>query len=345
MVRGRLIAGGRFDFYLPAFSMIAAFLATLLFAVSTICGHRASRQIGGAEANFWRVCLAAFFLGLWANTFGSGLAGEAFPLFLISGLVGVGLGDTGYYQALPRLGSRRAVLLVQCFTAPFAALIEWFWLGTKLNLPEILCITLILIGVALALAPGDHLKISPRELRLGLAFGLFAAFCNALGAVMSRKAFAVAHAAGEFPDAGTTGYQRVLGGILFPAIILLVVKWRSAHAHGGVFEEKTRHVSREKWGRIWPWVLGNGLALPDAWHELFPVGDRKNPGGHRHRHRRTHPRHFAADDADCGRRKNRCAFAARRVDRRGGGDRADFLAVNNPRHPHPLRHKSRVRMR
>ena len=220
----------------------------------------ASRQIGGAEANFG-VCLAAFSLGLWAYTYGSGLVGEAFPLFLISGSVGVGLGDTGYYQALPRLGSRRAVLLVQCFTAPFAALIEWFWLGTKLNLPEILCIALILIGVALALAPGDHLKISSRELRLGLCFRSFCRVLQCAGRGMSRKALPSRMRRENFPDAGTTGYQRVLGGILFPAIILLVVKWRRpAHAHGGVFEEKTQHVSREKWGRIWPLVLGNGLA-------------------------------------------------------------------------------------
>ena len=95
--------------------MIAAFFATLLFAASAMCGHRSSRQIGGAEANFWRVCLSALFLGLWAYTFGSGLTGDAFPLFLISGVIGVGLGDTGFYEALPRLGSRRSVLLVQCF--------------------------------------------------------------------------------------------------------------------------------------------------------------------------------------------------------------------------------------
>jgi len=84
--------------------------------------------------------------------------------------------------------------------------------------------------------------------------------CSAFGAVLSRKAYAVAHAAGEFPDPGTTSYQRVLGGILIPAIILIVVKSRSARAHGGVFEEKTFNVSREKWRRIWPWVLGNSLA-------------------------------------------------------------------------------------
>jgi drug/metabolite transporter (DMT)-like permease len=52
----------------------------------------------------------------------------------------------------------------------------------------------------------------------------------------------------------------VLGGALVPAIILLAAKWRSARTHGGVFEGKTLNVSREKWGRIWPWVLGNGLA-------------------------------------------------------------------------------------
>jgi len=257
--------------------MVAALFTTLLFAISAICGHRSSTQIGGAEANLWRVCLAAFFLGLWANTFGSGLAGDAFPIFLLSGFLGVGIGDSGYFQALPRLGSRRTVLLVQCFTPPFAALIEWLWLGTKLNLPEMVCIAVILIGVAVALAPGDHLKITPRVLRLGIAFSLFAAFCGALGTVMSRKAFTVAHAAGQFPDPGTTGYQRVLGGILIPAVILIVVKWRSAHAHGGVFEVKTRQVSREKWRRIWPWVLGNSLAGQTLGMSCFQWAIEKTP--------------------------------------------------------------------
>ncbi len=257
--------------------MLAALFTTLLLAVSAICGYRSSKQIGGSEANLWRVCLAAFFLGLWANTFGTGLAGDAFPLFLLSGFLGVGLGDTGYFQALPRLGSRRTVLLVQCLTPPFAALIEWRWLGTRLNLPEIICIAVILAGVAVALAPGDHLKISARDLGFGVSFCFFAAVCGALGTVMSRKAFAVAHAAGQYPDPGTTGYQRVLGGVLLPAVILLVVKWRSAHAHGGVFEEKTRQVSREKWRRIWPWVLGNSLAGQTLGMSCFQWAIEKTP--------------------------------------------------------------------
>jgi len=240
--------------------MPAALLAALLFAISAICGYRSSRQIGGVEANFWRIALAAFCLALWTNIFGSGLFGAAFPLFVASGFFGIGLGDTAYFQALPRLGSRRAVLLVQCFIPLFAILIEWLWLDTKLTGVELICIAVILTGVAIALAPGDHAKIPRRQLWIGILFTAFAGFCSALGSVLSRKAYFVAHNAGEFPDPGTTGYQRVLGGILIPAIILIVVKSRSARTHGGVFEKKTFRVSREKWLRIWPWVFGNSLA-------------------------------------------------------------------------------------
>ena len=240
--------------------MFAALLAAVLFAVSAICGYRSSRQIGGAEANFWRICAAIFFLALWAHIFGSGLAGAALPYFVMSGFFGIGLADTGYFQALPRLGSRRAVLLTQCFIPLFAILIEWLWLGTRLTGVEFFCIAVILTGVAIALAPGDHAKIPPRQLVLGVAFTVFAAFCSALGAVFSRKAYFVAHAAGEHPDPGTTGYQRVLGGLLIPGIILLAAKWHSARAHGSVLEGKTFQTSREKWRRIWPWIFGNSLA-------------------------------------------------------------------------------------
>jgi len=239
--------------------MLAALVTTFLFATSTVCGYRTSRQIGGLEANFWRITLATVFLTVWAWTFGAGFAGAP-EWFLLSGLFGIGLGDTAYFQALPRLGSRRTVLLTQCLIPPIAALIEWLWLGTKLNLPEILCVAVILAGIAIALAPGDHLKISARDWQIGLTACGFAALGGALGAVIIRKGYAAIESAHLQVDAGTTGYQRVLGGILIPTIGLFIFKWRSAHAQGGVFEQKTWAISREKWLRLWPWVLANALA-------------------------------------------------------------------------------------
>lgn len=239
--------------------MLAALLTTLLFATSAICGYRTARQVGGVEANFWRITLATVFLTVWAFTFGAGFAGAP-GWFFLSGLFGIGLGDSAYFQALPRLGSRRTVLMTQCLTAPFAAFMEFLWLGTKLNLAEILCVAVILCGVAIALKPDDHLKISRRDWKIGIIASVFAALGGSLGAVIIRKGYAAIGEAGMAVDAGTTGYQRVLGGILIPAIMLLVFKWHTARAHGPAFAGDTLQVTRDKWARIWPWVLANALA-------------------------------------------------------------------------------------
>jgi len=239
--------------------MFAALLTTLLFSISAICGHRTSTRMGGVEANFWRICGALFFLALWANTAGTRTGGAAFPLFVLSGLAGIGLGDTAYFQALPRLGSRRTVLLTQCLTALFATLIEWVWLGTRLNFAEIICVAVILTGVVIALAPGDHARIAPRRLWVGILASAVAALGGAFGVVLSRKAYFVAHAAGEHPDPGTTGYQRVIGGAVTLGLIFLIVKWRHARRQGDDAQMKDSFSAREKL-RLWPWVLANSLA-------------------------------------------------------------------------------------
>jgi len=239
--------------------MFPALLTTLLFSISAMCGHRTATRMGGVEANFWRIVGAFLFLAFGANLFGTGTAGVAFFIFILSGLAGIGLGDTAYFQALPRLGSRRTVLLTQCLTAPVAILIEWLWLGTRLHLAQICFIAVILTGVAVALAPGDHLKIAPRRLWLGVLASAIAALGGALGAVLSRKAYAVAHAAGEHPDPVTTGYQRVIGGAVALGIVFLVVKWRHSRRRGDDAQMVDSFSSREKL-KLWPWVLVNSLA-------------------------------------------------------------------------------------
>lgn len=259
--------------------MLAALLTTFLLATSAICGHRVATRVGGIEANFWRILLATGFLALWANLFGSGISGAAFTVFFISGLFGVGLGDTGYFQALPRLGSRRTVLLTQCLTAPFAAFIEWVWLGTKLNVPEIFCIGVILAGVALALAPGDHAVIPPRQFKIGVVASLFAAFGGALGAVISRKAYAVAAAAGQHPDPGTAGYQRVLGGVIVPVIIFLLFKGKTMIGRGGATAAEGSGIAPVNRAGLWPWILANALAGQTIGMSCFQWAVEKTPAG------------------------------------------------------------------
>lgn len=240
--------------------MFAAFLATGLFAISVISGHRTAKIIGGVEANFWRLTFATLFLSLWAFTGGHGVNGAGFSLFLLSGVIGIGIGDAGLFQALPRLGSRLSVLILQCLTAPIAALVEWLWLGTTLGTTEIIGALMILAGVGVAIAPGEHNPIPRPALIVGGWFGLLGATGNALGAVISRKAYAVAHDHQETLDGGTAAFQRILGGLLVSAVLLLFAKRQFIRLPGDSSDTSAVTPAVEKWRRIAPWVLLNSLA-------------------------------------------------------------------------------------
>lgn len=240
--------------------MLPSFLTTICFSISVICGHRSARLIGGSEANFWRLAFASVFLGIWAFAWGTGLAGETFPLFFLSGIIGIGFGDFPLFQALPRLGPRLTLLLTRCLAPPFAALIEYIWIGTKLRPPQIVYGLIILAGIGISLYPDKRLKLARRELVWGAVFSVMAALGDAFGAVMSRKGYSLLESHGETLDGGTAAFQRILGGLLVAGIFLLIVKWRSVKQHITLSDDAQKLPSKEKWRKVLPWVLANSLA-------------------------------------------------------------------------------------
>ena len=257
--------------------MLAAFLTTVLFSISAVCGHRTAKLLGGTEANFWRLCLAAALLAIYAHAFGPGLHSAAWPTFFLSGCIGFGVGDAALFQALPRLGSRLSVMLVLCLSAPIAAVIEWLWIGTRLSASQIGYGLMILAGVAIALSPGKHLNLSRAEVVPGTLFGLVAAFCQAYGAVLSRKAFAISRLAGESLDGVTSAYQRILGGVVVTAILFAVIRRRSAD--DGVTNGAATVTRKEKWRAAWLWVVLNGLAGPALGVSCYQWALKTTPTG------------------------------------------------------------------
>jgi drug/metabolite transporter (DMT)-like permease len=231
--------------------MFPAFLTTVLFSISGVAAHRTSRLLGGTEANFWRILLATLFLAALANTFGVGFGGPAIKTFFVSGLVGFGIGDLALYQAFPRLGSRLSIMLVHCLAAPFAAIAEWLWLGNRITLAEAACGAMILLGVAIALAPSEHLRMARRRLAFGIAMGTFAALGQGLGAVISRKAYEICRNENFKMDGITAAYQRIWGGLAVAIISMAIVQARKREAS-----------SNRNWKKIFPWLIANVTAGP-----------------------------------------------------------------------------------
>jgi drug/metabolite transporter (DMT)-like permease len=204
--------------------MVAAFLTTLFFSLSTIFANRSLRAVGATRANLGRLLFAALVLGAYAHLFGGGVGGAGRDWLLLSGVIGMGLGDLAVFAALPLLGSRLTVLMTQCLAAPLAIVAEWLWLGTVLTGTQLIWGFVILGGVLVALLPS---RSSPPKVTIrpiGFLFGFLAACGQGFGAVVSRKGNALAALAGEPIDGLTAAYQRILGGL---AITLI---WLAARA-------------------------------------------------------------------------------------------------------------------
>jgi drug/metabolite transporter (DMT)-like permease len=87
-----------------------------------------------------------------------------------------------------------------------------------------------------------------------------AALGTALGAVLSREAYAIARLAGQRVDAASAAFQRVVAGLLVGGVGLLIVKRREMQIQSVANRGADVAASKNKWRRVWPWVLANSLA-------------------------------------------------------------------------------------
>jgi drug/metabolite transporter (DMT)-like permease len=236
--------------------MLAAFLATILFSLSAITGRRLSHYISGTQANIVRLLVAASVLGTFSHLFGFGLSGAAFPVLFLSGCVGFGIGDLSMFQAYPRIGARRTIVLIQCLAAPFGALIEWLWLHHTPTAPQAFYGAVILLGVAVALMPAKKDAQPTQGLVAGILFGILSGFCQGSSAVISRKAYEISAAAGHQFHSVTDGinaaYQRILGGILVSLLFFGYLRVAHKSTTGG----------KSDWRKGLKWVAANAMAGP-----------------------------------------------------------------------------------
>jgi drug/metabolite transporter (DMT)-like permease len=234
--------------------MLPSVLATFLFSASVLFASRSAKLLGSMQANLSRLLLAMVLLGIWAHGFGGGWRGPALPWFLLSGVIGFGLGDMALFGALPRIGPRLAILLTQCLGAPIAGVAEYFLLGTRISGTEAAFGVLILMGVALALAPDTRQEVDPATFRVGVLFGIGSAMGQGLGAVVSRMANAVAGQHGVSVDGGTAAYQRITAGVALTVLFWLVLK------QTGRLREQSQPLPQ--WRKASWLVVGNALSGP-----------------------------------------------------------------------------------
>jgi drug/metabolite transporter (DMT)-like permease len=120
------------------------------------------------------------------------------------------------------------------------------------------------------------MPIPLRRRLAGIAYGLVAGFGQGYGAVLTRKAYAVAAAAGQNVDGITAAYERILGGL---ALILLPTVWLLWRERARPREERPVPLAPADRRRAFAWVLANALAGPAIGVAFYQWALKTTPSG------------------------------------------------------------------
>ncbi|MBM0742896.1 DMT family transporter [Phormidium sp. CLA17] len=173
---------------------IAALSAAFIWAAASVVYTGVGRQLPPLVLNLVKGLIAIALLLLTLLFFGKLLPSVSLVpllLLLLSGVIGIGIGDTAYFAALNSLGASRALVL-ESLSPPLGALLALIFLQEQLAPLAWLGIGLTIAGVTwvvLERSPHSNGTLAHPPLR-GIVAGLVAAVGQALGAVLSRAALA-----------------------------------------------------------------------------------------------------------------------------------------------------------
>lgn len=171
----------------------AALAAATCWALTGLVSAEPARHLGALAFNRLRMILVFMMLATW-SVFTSGwstIAPEYVAPLVLSGLIGIFLGDTALFLTMNRLGPRRTAMLFS-LNAPMSAILGWLLLGETLTQGQTAGILVTFAGVTLAILFGKrksqlHQWESIKgPLWVGVGFGILAALCQSIGSLIAR---------------------------------------------------------------------------------------------------------------------------------------------------------------
>lgn len=175
------------------FYYFLALLAAFSWSISSLISADITRILGGIGFNRLRLIFVSIMLLSYATfqkTWDT-INIEYLNVIIVSGVIGIFLGDTLLFMALKRIGPRRNNILFS-LAAPFTVILNILALQQKMSLIEISGCILVFIGVVVAISYGNSKNNNHRweliegSIKIGILFGILAALCQSIGLIMMK---------------------------------------------------------------------------------------------------------------------------------------------------------------
>lgn len=176
---------------MPLLGEIAALVTAFLWSGTSIVFAEASIRVGPMYVNVARMFFAIILLSFTLLIFGVPVNISAAQLFnlIISGFIGLAIGDTFLFKAYRLIGARISMLVMSIAPA-IAALLAYLFLNENLSLLGIIGIIVTISGVALVVLNRKEIPTSDYKIDYtGLFYAFMGAVGQGVGLIFAKLAF------------------------------------------------------------------------------------------------------------------------------------------------------------
>lgn len=204
---------------------LSALLTAFLWSGTSLAFSSAAEKIGSLQLNINRMIFASLFLisTIFIMGYSFNLSTSQYRNLIISGVIGLVIGDSFLFKSYRLIGARVSMLLMALSPA-MSAVLAFIFLNEKISSLGILGIAITTSGIALVVSErktDSKYKITS----VGIFYGLLGAFGQAGGLIFAKFAFEEGHITGFIAT-----FIRVFSSvIIFLPIMFLLKKFKNPY--------------------------------------------------------------------------------------------------------------------
>ena len=162
---------------IPYLGQVLSLLAAVTWASAVILFKKSGETVHPIALNLFKNLLALilFLPTLWISggTLMRQVPAWEYFLFMLSGVLGIGIGDTLFLKSLNRIGAGLSAIVI-CLYSPFIIGLSYLWLGEKLAALQAVGALMIIAAVLLTTRVKDTRRIGRTDLLWGILWGVLA---------------------------------------------------------------------------------------------------------------------------------------------------------------------------
>jgi len=198
---------------------LSALLTAFLWSGTSIAFSSAAEKIGSLQLNINRMILASVFLfsTIFIMSYNIDLSKSQFINLVISGIIGLVIGDSFLFKSYQLIGARISMLLM-ALSPGMSTLLAFIFLDERITLFGVIGIFITITGISLVVLERDT-NSKYKITSLGIFFGVMGALGQSAGLIFAKLAFNEGHIIGFVAT-----FIRVFSSVIFFLPLMLLLK-------------------------------------------------------------------------------------------------------------------------